>query len=328
MTILIYFHYARRVFDTILPKWNKGKMEKSLPTIPENSISGSRWDRFSFEEFASDWQMKGNSYEANVSKILFQLYAATRDKLGNVKGSFVFFKSLFWDMIFNKPKWMPEKFNIESKKRELFYKKKFNEYLSFIILFYNLRKIIGEDEADRFMADQMLPIILDMMKLRFNPVNEITSVETWLEQARDYLGVEIEKDKGFEGEIYLAKDRSEMRFHVTRCAAVQIIREYGLKYTAAALCMGDHITYHTVFPNLIFKRSHSLSVGDRYCDHEFRLRTMEDPVIDEINYGDCNRIPGMRELVRTWEEKAKSIFFGSKEKWSEYATRYFSKPLK
>jgi hypothetical protein len=43
-----------------------------------------------------------------------------------------------------------------------------------------------------------------------------------LEQARDYLGTEIEKDKGFEGEIYLAKDKSEMRFHVTRCATVKL----------------------------------------------------------------------------------------------------------
>lgn len=299
-------------------------MENLSPIIPDNSISGSKWDRFSFEKFASDWEMKGNPYKIDVSKILFQLFKAARNRLGNVKGSFVFFKSLFWDMIFNKPEWMPEKFNIESKEQELFYKNKFKEYLSFIIFFYNLRKTIGEEEADRFMAWQMLPIILDMMKARFKPVSEITSVETWIEQARDYLGTEIEKDKGFDGEIYLAKDKTEMRFHVTRCAAVQIVGEYGLRFTAAALCMGDHITYHTVFPNLIFKRSHSLSVGDRFCDHEFRLRTSEDPVIDEANYGDCNRIPGMRKLVRTWEEKAKSIFFGSKEKWSEYATKYFS----
>ncbi len=227
-------------------------------------------------------------------------------------------------MIFNKPKWMPDKFNIESKEQEIFYRQKFKEYLSFIVLFYNLRKEINEDEADRFMADQMLPIVLDMMNARFRPVSEINSVETWLEQARDYLGTEIEKDKGFKGEIYLAKDKSEMRFHVTRCATVQIVREYGLKYTAAALCMGDHITYHTVFPNLIFKRSHSLSVGDSFCDHEFRLRTADDPILDEVNYGDCNRIVGMRELVRVWEEKAKELYFGSKEKWLEYANKYFS----
>lgn len=297
---------------------------KNSPTISEYSISGSEWNRFSFEKFASDWQMKGEPYEVNVSKILFQLFKAIRNELGNLKGSFIFFKSLFWDMIFNKPKWMPDKFNIESKEQEIFYRQKFKEYLSFIVLFYNLRKEINEDEADRFMADQMLPIVLDMMNARFRPVSEINSVETWLEQARDYLGTEIEKDKGFKGEIYLAKDKSEMRFHVTRCATVQIVREYGLKYTAAALCMGDHITYHTVFPNLIFKRSHSLGVGDSFCDHEFRLRTADDPILDEVNYGDCNRIVGMRELVRVWEEKAKELYFGSKEKWLEYANKYFS----
>ena len=198
----------------------------------------------------------------------------------------------------------------------------------FIIFFYHLKKEMNIKEADRYMTDQMLPIILDMWKSMFQPVKNIDSVEVWLKQARDYLGTEIEKDKGFDGEIFLAKDKSEMRFHVTRCATVQIIREYGLKYTAAALCMGDHITYHTVFPNLIFKRSHSLSVGDSFCDHEFRLRTKKDPIMDEGNYGDCYKIEGMRELVREWEEKAKVDLFGSKEKWTEYANQYFIKEPK
>jgi hypothetical protein len=110
-------------------------MKNSSPIIPVNSISGCKWDQFSFERFASDWELKGNQYKVNVSKTLFQLSVATRSELGNVKGSFVFLKSIFWDMIFNKPKWMPEKFNIESKERELVYKKKFKEYMTFIIFF-------------------------------------------------------------------------------------------------------------------------------------------------------------------------------------------------
>lgn len=298
-------------------------MNTKKDIIPEKSDLGSNWDNFSFEEFANTWKLKGKPYEVDVKKIMTNLKEAGINTVGKRKGKYIFYKSLLWDMIFNRPKWMPEKFNIETSERNKFYKKKFNEYMLFILYFNNLKKIIGENDADIFMSKQMLPITLNMMKSRFSPVSEINTVEVWLEQARDYLGTEIEKNKGFEGDIYLAKDKSEMRFHVTRCATTQIIREYGLKYTAALLCMGDHITYHTVFPNLIFKRCHSLTVGDQYCDHIFRLRQPSDPIMDEENYGDCYKMPGMRELVREWENKAKIMFFGSKEKWEEYAFKYF-----
>ncbi|MCP4132679.1 MAG: L-2-amino-thiazoline-4-carboxylic acid hydrolase [bacterium] len=295
------------------------KNSTNSPRIPQRSISGSTWNKFSFEKFASDWSMQGKPYSSNVSKILFQLLKNINKRIGFFKGSSLFCKSLFLDMIFNKPKWQPEKFTFNNERQEKFYKKTFREYLPFIIVFENLAKKIGKDEADKFIAAQMLPIILHMMKSRFHPVEKIDSVETWLKQARDYLGTEIEKDKGFEGDIYLADDKTEMRFHVTRCANMEVIRKYGLPYTAAACCMGDHITYHTVFPNLIFKRTHSIAVGDCFCDHEFRLRTNTDPILDEENYGDCRRIEGIRELVAEWEEKAKEIFFGSKATWEEYS---------
>ncbi|MDC7125096.1 MAG: hypothetical protein PQJ46_05995 [Spirochaetales bacterium] len=45
--------------------------------------------------------------------------------------------------------------------------------------------------------------------------------------------------------------------------------------------------------------------------------------MDEQNYGDCYRLPGLRELVREWEEEAKIMFFESKEKRFEYAKKYF-----
>jgi hypothetical protein len=151
----------------------------------------------------------------------------------------------------------------------------------------------------------MVPVVLDMMKSKYHPVTNIESVEVWLKQARNYLGIEIEKDKGFTGTMYLAQDKSELRFHVSRCAPMQILREYGLVYTASALCMCDHITYHTIFPNLIFKRTHTLAMGDKFCDHEFRLRTNDDPILNEEWYSDCARDPEIRQFVREWEDKAR-----------------------
>lgn len=292
--------------------------------IPDTSDSGSSWKHITFEEFAALFKQDGDPYKLNVAQIIYELYKETIKKIGFLKGTKVFLKSVLWDSIFNQPIWEPDRFNIDTKERHDFYYAKFKEYMLFIIYFRNLGMIIGPKEADHFMADQMLPITLLMMKSRFSPKKDILTVEEWLKQARNYLGDEIEKNKGFQGEIFIAEDKSEMRFHITRCATTRIVSAYGLTYTAALLCMGDHITYHTVFPNLIFKRSHSLTVGDDYCDHTFRLRTDKDPVMDEENYGDCYRIPGLRETVREWEEEAKVLFFGSKEKWNDYARRYFT----
>jgi hypothetical protein len=124
-------------------------------------------------------------------------------------------------------------------------------------------------------------------------VKDTATEETSRTQATGYLGENIRKDKGFKGTVYLAKDRSEMRFHATKCCHIQILREFGLRYTAAAACMGDHVTCGTVFPNVIFKRSHAISVGDEFCDHEFRVRSEVDPKADESSHGDAHRIDGL-----------------------------------
>ncbi|MCK8060250.1 MULTISPECIES: L-2-amino-thiazoline-4-carboxylic acid hydrolase [unclassified Fusibacter] len=287
------------------------------------SVSGSTWDKIDFLDWATNNKVQGEPYNIDMMKFLKQLKKSIQGRFGKQYGGYIFFKSIVWDMVFNRPKWRPEMFNLDNSERTKFYKAKFKEFMPFIILFNNLQNKMTAIEADRFIAAQMMPLTLDMMKSRFHPVKEIDNVEVWLKQARDYLGDEVEKNKGFEGKIYLAKDKSEMRFHVTRCSNMEILRNYGLKFSAAALCMADHITYHTVFPNLIFKRCHSISVGNEYCDHEFRIRTTEDPIMDEKNYGDCYTVEGIRELVREWEEKAKIIHFGSKEKWDEYAMKYF-----
>lgn len=271
---------------------------KNSINSPKSSTTNCEWGKCSFLEWGKNNETHEKPYTVNLTEILYQLLKGMQKKVGFLKGGYIFLKSLSWDMAFNKQKWQPEKFLLNNSIQEKFYREKFKEYLPFINVFNNLGQVMGENEADRFVANQMLPITLNMMKTKFHPVENIGSVEVWLKQAREYLGSEIEVDKGFESDIYLAKDKSEMKFHVTRCANMEILHKYGLKYTAAALCMGDHIAYHTVFPNLIFKRSHSISVGDGFCDHEFRIRTNADPVIDEVNYGDCYTVEGIRELVR------------------------------
>ncbi len=295
-------------------------MKEVAFSITDRSESGAEWETLSFEQWASRMHSESKPYKIKPLNYLRSVKKEFIQKLGVKKGASIFYKAILWDFLFKKPQWASEKFNLTSKRQEMFYRKKFNENLPVIVLFQALVREIGEREADRIIANTLVPIVLDMMKTKYHPVENIDSVEVWLRQARSYLGEEIKKDTGFDGTLYLAADKSELRLHVTRCVNMEMLREYGLTYTAAALCMCDHITYHTVFPNLVFKRTHTLAIGDTFCDHEFRIKKSMKPDHDEDDYSDCNR-SAIREFVREWEEKAKELMFGSREEWEKYAAR-------
>lgn len=290
-------------------------------SIAKSSKTGSEWEVFTFEQLASKIPFDGKPYKVKFLRYLKSLCKIIVRYLGARAGLLLFLRIILFDLVFKKPVWDKSKFDIFSKAQEDFYKKKYCENIPIIVFYYAIAKKIGNDEADRLIAETMVPVVLDMMKSKYHPVANIESVEVWLKQARNYLGIEIEKDKGFQGTIYLAQDKRELRFHVTRCAPMQILRAYGLIYTASALCMCDHISYHTVFPNLIFKRTHTLAMGDNYCDHEFQVRNSDDPILNDECYSDCARDPEIRQFVREWEEKAKEVFFGSKEDWEKYAKK-------
>lgn len=243
-------------------------------------------------------------------------------EMGKLKGNSLFIKTILWDLTFNKPKLEIDKFDITSKEQKKFYVDKLREYAPIIIFYQTLSKAIGQKRADRLIAHAMLPLVLEMMNSKYTPVENMDSIEIFLQQTRNYLGSEWEQDKGFSGDVYISKDKTELWFHITRCVPMQMLRVYGLHFTATAFCMCDHITYHTLFPNLIFRRCHNLASGDRFCDLEFRIRNETDPIMNEDNYADCCRDPEMRELVREWEEKAKEMFFGSKQEWDKYANRF------
>lgn len=292
-------------------------------SIPDNSESGSKWEAFSFLQWAKRMPSESRPYKIKPLMYLRSVYREYLQILGVKRGRGLFFRAMLWDCLFNRPQWMPDRFKLYGKNQEMFYRKKFNANLTVLVFFRALAGKIGTADADRIIANTLVPIVLDMMKTKYDPVEKIDSVETWLKQARGYLGREIEENSGFDGTLYLSDDKSELRLHVTRCVNMEILREYGLIYTAAALCMCDHVTYHTVFPNLVFKRSHNLAIGDKFCDHEIRIKTDNKPSHDENDYSDCIRA-GLREFVREWEDKSKAKIFGSLEEWEAYAERSYS----
>jgi hypothetical protein len=291
--------------------------------IPTQSKSGSEWESYSFDEFSNRYRQENKSYGLNPILFLRSLFREIVREVGILKGSVLILRTLVWDWLFNKPRWRPEEFDIVSTEQETFYKEKFNEFLPLIIFYRSLGRMVGNERADRLLADSTLPLVLNMMNSIYSPIEKLESIDLFLQQTRNYLGSEWEEGKGFSGDVYIANDKSELWFHVTRCAPMQILRGYGLHFLATAYCMCDHITYHTLFPNMIFRRCHNLASGDPYCDLEFRIRKKSDPIMDEDYYADCGRDPEMRAFVWDWEEKAKVMFFGSVEKWQVYANQFF-----
>lgn len=269
--------------------------------IPERAQSGQAWEIFTFADLARRKPCSGPSHRLDTMGLLSRLVKALQTEIGWLRGLWVLSKSFLWDTLIKNPKFQPPKFQIETQKQLDFYKKEFSKNLPIIALYENLSREIGKSSADIFIADQLLPVVLT--KIYFSPVADLDSVEVWLNQAREYLGKEIEEDQGFEGQVYLAEDKSELRFYVTRCAAIQLIREYGM----------------------VFTREHTLSTGCNYCDHCFRVREETDPILKISDYADLKRIDSLEEFIAHWAERAKSIFFGSQEEWQEYANEYFGK---
>ena len=162
-------------------------------SISNTAESGCAWKKFNFVKYAEMWPIRGEPYSPKVGQIIKSLYRSITEAFGFFKGTRIFLKSIFWDMLSNKVKWDPTLFNLKNEKQVAFYKKAFEEYKVFFLVFENLIKELGAEKADRFMADQMVPIILAMMKSKFSPGGACgKGVSIWLEQARDYLGDEIE----------------------------------------------------------------------------------------------------------------------------------------
>jgi hypothetical protein len=60
-------------------------------------------------------------------------------------------------MLFNKPRWQPEEFQLNNAEQEAFYRKVLTDYVPFIILFHALAKYMGASRAGKLMGGQVSP---------------------------------------------------------------------------------------------------------------------------------------------------------------------------
>lgn len=223
-------------------------------------------------------------------------------EFGLLRGAWWFTKASIWDYLFHKPRWYPERFHFETKEEERFFRELFDELKYFIVLFNSLRARHGEFLADEITGKMAIPFWLPYLRQCFRRVDSMADIDPLVQQMSDYLADYVGDDKGFAGQVFVAEDGSEVRFHVTKCAHIMILRAYRLSRFAAHTCLADHVVFDNDMPELVFGRAHTIGVGDGYCDHVFRVRTPQTVEREDSDYGDAHKIDGARTTLRHWAE--------------------------
>ena len=170
-----------------------------------------------------------------------------------------------------------------------------------ITIFEHLKKKYGQSRADEIVAKMAVPIALPFLSRTIHHIDGLEDIDQFRQMICDYLG----SGAGFEWEEKVSEDKTELRYRFTKCVYGEIIAAYGLKTFSVYSCLADHVIFYNVMPEIVFGRKHTITLGDGFCDHMFRIRLPEDEEKDETNYADCYKISGGRELVKNWEKNYK-----------------------
>lgn len=218
--------------------------------------------------------------------ILAEFHYWLRQETGWWQALKILLKSWTWDMVFNRPTWQPELFPIQNAEDEKIWQSTFKKDVVFVLtLFNNLKRTYGLERGDEIMAKFMMPVTLQYHFHCFKPITNLTHIDQIRQQMADYLG----DGKTMRNRIWLSDDGQEARYYYTRCMHMQIMLGYGMKRSAQACCLADHVTFDKRIPTVRFKRTKTLTLGDGYCDHRFIVREPGETNTPEDHYEDANR---------------------------------------
>lgn len=239
-------------------------------------------------------------------KVMFKYLSK---EIGKFNTFILLLKSWTIDLIFDPPKWDPGKFKLDSKEREELYKKKFKiDGLYLIPVHRNLTKKYGEKKANEILFRVTIIAGIPFLANVFKPIPNIKHIDEFRQQMSDYLGGIYDDIK----EEWISTDGTEVRYKFHRCPHIEIWKAYGLHGLACGACMADHVIFDNNIPQIVFSRTSTISLGDKYCDHAFRIRlpqeeewfdTLEQSTPEqEKRYGDAHKIPKYkaREEIRKW----------------------------
>ena len=247
--------------------------------------------------FLEDLEASPRSFKETVNpvaKIKMKAFTAAlrefhywlRREIGWWQAFKILLKSWTWDMVFNRPTWQPKHFPIENAEDEMIWQSTFKKDVVFILaVFNNLTQKFGFERGDEIMAKFMMPVTLQYHFHCFKPIADLTHIDQVRQQMADYLG----EGKTMRNRIWLSDDGREARYCYTRCMHMQIMLGYGMKRSAQACCLADHVTFDKRIPAVRFKRTKTLTLGDGYCDHRFTVRRPGETHTPEDHYEDADR---------------------------------------
>lgn len=213
-------------------------------------------------------------------------YYWLKQEIGAWQALIVLLKSFTWDLIFNRPTWQPEKFPIENSEDEKIWREAFDKDIVWLFtIFRNLQRKYGLVKGDEIMARFLMPVGLYYQWFCFRPIANHTHIDQLRQQLADYLG----DGKTMRNRVWVSEDGREAKYYYTRCMHIQLMIGYGMKRSAQASCMIDHVTFDKRIPTLKFKRTKTLSLGDSHCDHCFSIREDGDSDTPYEYYEDAHR---------------------------------------
>ncbi len=230
-----------------------------------------------------------------IARVLFR-------EVGFLKGLWLLARTGTWDAVFSKPMWHPEYFEFKDSAEEEHFRGIFRQLAPMIILYGNLKKAYGEYLAEEISSKMAIPVAVLYIHGSVGTTGKITDISQIRQLFANYLG----DGSGFDWTEEVSEDRTEGRYHFTKCAYVMIMQAYGLESYGAYNCLADHVFFDLMTPDIVFSREHAIGVGDDYCDHTVRLLAAGDPGKSDSDYGDCRKARfGGRDAVRHWEEMFK-----------------------
>lgn len=227
------------------------------------------------------------------------LYHVLSEEIGKRKAKTMMMESFMWDLVFDKPEWHPEQFDIKNEEDEEHYKKIFKDLVPFISMFNRLKNEYGEERAQEITAKLAVPSAVPYLAKTFHPIENLTDIDQFRQMLTNYLG----DGEGFEWTEEVSDDKTAVHYRFTRCVYIEILRAYGLTQAAAMSCYCDHIIFDNAMPQIYFRRDHCKGVGDSFCDHQFNIRSSEDAYKNDARYGDMDKADfDATGIVQEWAD--------------------------
>ncbi len=136
-------------------------------------------------------------------------------------------------------------------------------------IYIPLRDAVGSEEAIRILDETWKPAALES-NAKYNRLPP----KLFIGLCRIVAGTAFGNKAGFERKD-ISKNKAEVRFDVTSCPYVRIMKKLGCAEACPIVCRQDEYTYGGM-RGIVFERTKTLGCGDDKCDFCYRLKREDE----------------------------------------------------